>query len=352
LLSRKAVIVFSFSLLAFAPYFFRETLVGTDPYEFLAKNCLAPCNVFPFQAFLFFLMAVSCLSIAWLGARLTKNGWLAGLFVFCSPTWLMSFWNLENEIAGYALSFAGLALFFGGKSNKTRVLGVLACVFGVVVWLGAFIGLLGLSTISIPWFIGLLFAGSTIFYNQIGNLFIKTIMPTLKTIQENYPGWGALYNIFLMNGLTQLKRIPKLIWPTVFFFAIAMLNLKYSLYATFFLSIYLVEWWNSQNDKVSKALPFAVAAIVTAFMCISVFSLPPDSQELDATRLAVNTAAGETIYNDWSTGYWIEWYGGVPYAKAGGDWNIEKANGVVLDYKEHDCKQLNEKGVKLKVYLC
>jgi hypothetical protein len=66
----------------------------------------------------------------------------------------------------------------------------------------------------------------------------------------------------------------------------------------------------------------------------------------------VNTAAGETIYNDRSTGYWIEWYGGVPYAKAGGDWNIEKANGVVLDYKEHDCKQLNEKGVKLKVYLC
>lgn len=265
----------------------------------------------------------------------------------------MSFWNFENETAGYAVSFAGLALFFGANNNKTRILGVATCVFGVVVWLGAFIGLLGASLTSIPWFIGLFFAGSMIFYNQIGNLFIKTVMPTLKTIQENYPGWGALYNIFLMNGLTQLKKIPKLIWPTVFFFAIAMLNLKYSLYATFFLSIYLVEWWNAQTDRISKALPFVVAAAVTVFMCFLVFSLPPDSQELDATRLAVTLAEGKTIHNDWSTGYWIEWYGGVPYAKAGGDWNIEKATGIVLDYREHEkCSQKNEKGAKLKVFIC
>ncbi len=355
--------------LAYSPVFLRETPTSWDPYFFLDSVCnnspllnqpigtkivfgLLPCNIMAIQVLFLGLMIVSCIFIAKWGMLYNpKWGWFAGIAVFATPIWLLEFWKIENDAIAYTLIFIGAYYFYKGLKNKTtkeKLAGIGLVLLAFTIWEGAALWLIAFSLswiwIAIPTLAVLAFN----FKNFAGKI------APVSGAMESVPGFGMLYQAFLLTAIMFVPKITALLPATILFAIIAGINLKLAIHATPLLAIAATTQVAQSKTILMKLLPFAGIAIVILFTSSMVLNLPPTSQELMASQLAVEEAKGSIICNDWHTGHLINFLGGEPLAKGG----IEQCRGcvdcIVLSYREFDCPILNDVNgeMDLKVYKC
>lgn len=360
------LVIFLVSLLAFSPIFFREMPYGFDSFYFLNGVCnqgslesqpigaqfvfsLLPCNIMAIKVLFFLCCFASACFAGLLGNIFHERGWLAGIFVFASPIWILEFWKIENDGLAFPILFAAAWLFFSSNSWKRKLAAVFLVGLAFTVWEGS---VLWLVAFSLTW---LLLAVPVLPALAINfKRFAENIVPNFNAT-ESLPGFGLLYQGFLLTGLMFILALPAIIAPTSFFILIALINAKYAIHATFLLSIHATTQFLKARTSVMKYMPLMGAAIVILFTVSMSFSLPPDSQELSVAELAVAEARGETICNDWGTGHLLEFLGGKPLAKGGGEqlcYGCEDC--LVLSYREFDCPLINkvERDTDIRLYRC
>ncbi len=311
-----------------------------------------PCNIFAIQLMFLGLMLISCIFIAKWGTLYNKDwGWLAGIAVFASPIWLLEFWKIENDAIAYTLIFIGAYYFYKGLKNKTtkeKLIGIGLVLIAFSIWQGAALWLIAFS-LSWIWIAIPTLAILALNYRQ----FFTNLAPTSGAM-ESVPGFGMLYQGFLLTAIMFVPKITALLPATILFAIIAGINLKLAIHATPLLAIAATTQVAQSKTKLMKLLPFAGIAIVILFTSFMVLNLPPTPQEFLASELAVEEAKGSTICNDSHTGHLVAFLGGVPSSRGG----ILPCNGCVdciaLTYSEFDCKLLNDANgeMKLKVYKC
>lgn len=377
------LVIFIFSLLAFSPAFFRPLPYGMDSYYFLHEICgqkafetqgigtilvfqALPCNILALRLVFFLCCFASAYFAAKTASLFYRNGWLAGIFVYATPLWLLEFWKIENDAIAFPIIFCGAYLFFKGlKQNglKSKLAGVALVAVAYTIWQGAAIWVVALSLswgwLAIPVVIGLLIQkryteGLMIKHTYYWRL-IGEIAPRFGAATENLPAYGLIYQAFLFMGLMFIKDIPLMVIPIAFFTLLAFINSKFAVQASFLLAIAATSQFNKADTKFVKYLPLAGAVVVSLFLAAMSPGLPPDSQELMAAKLAVNLAEGEVICNDWGTGHLITFLGGEPLAKAGGKQLCQGCQDcILLSYRKFDCPIVNDvnSDTELRVYKC
>jgi len=373
---RQLILIFIVALLAFSPVLLRTNLYGFDPYFFFDSICngtplenqpigaqllfqFIPCNLFSINYILFVCLFFSCLFAAKLGELFSKDGWLAGIFVFCSPIWLLEFWKFENDIIAFPILFCSAWIFYRGMKNnylKDKFLAIGLVLLAYTFWEGSLLWLIPFFMVwkwsfiaSIP-----LFILAFLQQKQYFIYFISRIAPSF-TVLENLPAFGLLLQAFLLNSLMFVKYVPLMIPPIAFFSLITFINMKFSIHLTYLLSIAATKQFQESKSKVMKYMPIAGIIIVSSFLAFSVVDLPPSPQELSAVEFAVSEAKGQTICNDWSVGHLIQFYGGQPLVKGGGKQECQTCiDCIVLSHREFNCPIINgaTKENELKVYRC
>lgn len=366
---KKLLAVFLVSLLAFSPIFFRPMPFGMDSLFYLRETCekggfegeptgakiafsLLPCDIFLLKVVFFFACFLSAAFAMLTGSLFSKKGWLAGILVFATPIWLLEFWKFENDGLAYPILFCAAWLFYSGlqkKSLSRKILAIVLVLLAQTIWTGS---VLWLIAFSLSWFwiaIITLPALAINFYD-----FIQKIVPTFGTT-ESLPGYGLLYQLFLITAIMYAKHLPLMLAPITFFTLIAFINAKFAVHASFVLSIAATKQLEKAHSTLFKYLPLIGVAVVSLFLASMIQELPPDSQELAAAEFAVSLAEGETICNDWGTGHMVRYLGGKPLAVGGGQQLCGGCKDcIVLSYREFDCKQVNEtlNDTELRVYQC
>lgn len=362
-------IIFVFTLLAFSPTFFRELPYGMDSFYYLNSICgkgnlntepigailvfsLLPCNIYAIKVLFFICCFASGLFISKLAGLFGEKGWLAGIFVFASPIWLLEFWKIENDAFAYAILFTAAYFFFKGlkqNSSKNKLLGVFLVLVAQLFWEGS---VLWLIAFSLTWFwlaLPILPALAFKFWE-----FVAQIAPNFNAA-ESTAGFGLLYQMFLLTALMYLSHLPLMIAPIGFFIIIALINAKFAIHATALLAIAATKQFENTKTIFNKWFPAFGAVIVVLFLASMSQDLPPDSQELAAAQLAISEAKGEEICNDWGTGHLLAYLGGNPVARSGGKELCQGCtNCIILSYREFDCPIINgaEKEMDIRVYRC
>lgn len=366
---RYLFLIIIVATLAYSPVFLRANLTSWDPYFFLDSVCnnspllgqgigtkivfgLLPCNIIAVQVLFLGLMVVSCIFIAkWATLYNPKWGWLAGLTVFASPIWLLEFWKIENDAIAYTIIFVGAYFFYKGLKNgtlKEKLAGIALVSTAYFFWTGS---ALWLIAFSLSWF-WIALPTLTIVAIKFQE-FIQQIVP-VSGAMESVPGFGVLYQGFLLTAIMFVPKIIALLPATILFTIIAGINLKLAIHATPLLAIAATTQVAQSKTRLMKLLPFAGITIMILFTSSIALGLPPTPQEVMASQLAVEEAKGSVICNDWHTGHLVSYLGGKPLARAG----IEQCFGcqdcIVLSYREFDCPILNDVNgeTELKVYKC
>ena len=358
-----------FAFAAFSPAFFRPLPYGFDTFYFLEGVCqngafesqaigtkalfsLLPCNIMALVAINSLLCVVSALIIAKTASLFSKKGWLAGIFVFASPIWLLEFWKIENDAYAYVILFAAAYFFFKGLKEgglKSKLIGIFLVLVAQLFWEGS---VLWLIAFSLSWFwlaLPVIPALAFKFWE-----FIAQITPNFNAT-ESTPGFGLLYQMFLFTALMYLRHLPLMIAPIGFFIIIALINAKFAIHATALLAIAATKQFENTKTIFNKWFPAFGAVIVVLFLASMSQDLPPDSQELKAAQLAIAEAEGSEICNDWGTGHLLSYLGGNPVARSGGRQVCQGCtNCIILSYREFDCPIINgaEKEMDIKVYRC
>jgi len=157
--------------MAFSFYFIRKDFAGTDTYYFLSHICkgtelkdqqpltnlvfsVLPCNFAFLKILLFSLMLFSVFSISLTGNLFNKkSGWMAGLWLFLSFSFLTFFLDFEDDQFAIPLLFFSLFLFTKGlieKKLKYKVAAVVCVLIAGLFWKNSIIWLVGLGLIWFP----------------------------------------------------------------------------------------------------------------------------------------------------------------------------------------------------------
>lgn len=333
LTKKQLAALFFFCLFAYTPYLLKPEVGGFDSYYYLSALSIPENGFLWVKATVFCCLFASTVFVALLGQVFwPKNGWLAGIFVFASPVWLMEFWKFETEQFAYPILFLAVLLWF-----KNKRFAALACLIpAFLLWNGS---ILYVFAFSLYWAALLVPAALilALFYKKIPNL-----LPNLS-VQENFPIVGAVYQFFALAGLFFMPKA--LLKAGAFFLIMAGLNGKFAVHVAPFLAVGLVGAWNHKNPTFKSLAP---AACIVGIMLSSalVLAYPPIGEQASAARLAVQESGGETVHNNWTYGHLIEYYGGKALARAGGKQpDLNCVNCIVMPRRDYnmrwDCNCLN-----------
>lgn len=331
--------LFLICAIAYFPYLLSPMIGGFDSYHYLSALNIPQSSFLLVKVATFLCLFASAVFIGLLGEVFDqKNGWAAGYFAFGSLVFLSEFWKLETEQFAYPILFLSVFLFFKGR----KALACLLLIPATLIWNGSILYLFAF-TLHWIWLTPFAFTALAFLYNRVG-----MILPN-QAVQENTPIFGVFYQAFLLFGARYVPK--KLLWATGFFLIVAFLNAKYAIHLVPFLSVGVVFLFNEKNISF-KALAIAGPAIVILFLALFVPTYPPTVEQASAVKLAIQEVKGEVVYNDWAWGHVIEYYGGRPLAKGGGEQPDLNCSGcVVLTRKEIDCRCLNCPSF-LAVYRC
>ena len=244
-----------------------------------------------------------------------KNGWKAGFLVFLSAPFLLEFLKFETEAFAYPLLFLSLSFVLEkGWKNKAAALALASTA--TLIWPGSAIYFIAF----IPYMLPLVFpvvAAAAAFPSKA--LFLLSRLAPSSANESAWLGGGIAFQGGLMLGIYGFfsKKARKLLPLAVFFGALAFTNPKFTALLSPVLAASLAT--GIQEFKWLKPLAYGVLAGMLAFSPIVVATLyDPTQADVSIVKAAVMEAQGETIYNDWSTGHMIEYYGGNPRNKAGG----------------------------------
>lgn len=356
----------------------RNLIIGTDSYFFLHVLCngkmfdslgigmqavvsFLPCDYYVILFILFTLALASVLAIAKLGELFfPENGWLAGVFVFLSPLFILEFCKFENDQFAFPFLFfsvflfvRGLLLFRDGKNWESFVHQLAALVLigfvGVVFWNAAVYLAFGLVLSSV--FFCLPVVLSCLFWEK----FWAFASPFHQRVWENLSGIGLGYIAPLLFGLLALPL--ELLPSCVFFLLLSWANAKLSVFALPFLAVGMVgvyERWLSSPSILSDIAPRLVR-IAVYFMLITCFFTiafqPPHPQHFQAIDFALEKT--KHVQNDWEMGWWVLFSGGKTenISYAGNQWQSGKNILITDNNVLVECPLAKNFG-KVKVFDC
>lgn len=377
---KRLFFLFLFCSAVFVPYFFRPYLIGYDSFHYLQPHRLENEPVLSFLVFnaiggnifvakcaLFLCLFGSVAAIALLGGLFApENGWKAGLLVFLSPIFIFEALNFEGEQFSYPFLFLSLYfLFKDGFQNK-----IIACclvLFASLFWQGSIIYLAVFPIYFLPALIPLFFSfGGSL---QRARAALGNFLPKWGVQESAFLGSGITFHWGLLLGLLGFfeENTRKLLPAAVFFGIIAFLNAKFAVHLTPLLAaglavaldrrLSLMNQWRDSNVSTAFAsfegvvFGLLVSIVVVSSLVIIPFVYEPTQEQLTQVQLAVAEAKGETIFNDWQYGHFVEYFGGKALAKAGGQQpSLECHTCIVLSDNELNCSRLNDK--KPFVYRC
>ena len=336
----QAVFLFFVCLLFYLPYLLTGYVGEWDSYYYLSLFGIPTDLFYLVKLVTFVLFFVSVLFIALLGGVFFKEGWLAGVFCLASPGFIQLFWRFENDVFAFPFVFCSMWLFFSGK----KFLSIVSLAVGFFFWQGSALLLIPYSILFWP----LLFASIpliVVIYFQ----YLENFLPNLGVV-ENFPFLAVFLCFFSLFGLAAIPR--KLKVATFFFFVVALANAKWSVFLFPLLGVGLAGVWSSRGQFFRNV---AFMAVVVSFLIslVLVFVFPPTFVQVEAIRFAIEDSNGELIYNDWTVGHVVEYYGGRALARSGGlQPDLNCSDCVVLTVQDSNCDCVNSCELPLSVFRC
>lgn len=186
-----------------------------------------------------------------------------------------------------------------------------------------------------------------------GKEILGAILPNVF-VQESWPAFGLVFQGVLFSAILGLKKTFPIFVPTLLFILLAFINLRFACFAAFFLAILAA---NMAEKRVWLAV-FVFGVVISALFFVATSqALPPNAYEIEAVQFAVKEANGTTICNQWGYGHIIEFFGGKPSDKAGGQQQcVSCVDCVMLTFElQLGCRLLKgseEIATQIKVYRC
>lgn len=335
-------------LIPFLAYFARDTLWNTDTFYFAGVSCGLvqahdtpilstiffehfPCDEFSFKFLGLVLFIGSSLILAKIGELFSpRYGWLAPVIINLASYWMLTFTKIEDDLLAIPLLLGGLWFFVYGEKNRDNMAKV-AAVFltGVagLFWKGSILFLLAYAVTFLPALIALLVIVFLFLNNNFGAL-VDAVWPN-ELVAENRPLIGIIQQWLLLSGFGGFFRV--LPWQFWFVTLLAVANEKFAFILSLMLSLGLVVWLEKVLEKKSgfnvlerfvhenwKAAVFLWVGAMLLTTSYQITGLPPYPSQIDAVKDVVRIADGNQIFNDWSYGHYIIYYGGLPSHAGGG----------------------------------
>lgn len=328
-----------------APFFFMlgcDSSLDSHSVPILSRLffLLLPCNLLVFKLVSFVVLFVSSVIVAYTGELFDKRlGWMAGALVFFSVAWVQFHIQIEDDLLAYPLLFLAVYLFIRGDLNKSNFLrgGAVALILfaGSFFWKGALLYLVGLSFLWSPaliiLFIVLFNIGFGSMHALLGNSIVGENLNALVA-----GGLGLGHGIGLFGAYVLVKnyfglRVRALWWFLPFFVAM-LLNVKWALHLSVFLALglfFLVKDFEENKYRFFKAdwvtrnwlsLVLVLVFVMDLGLSVGLLFQFPHANQLEAVQETVSLSLekGLPISNDWSYGYFIRFFGGVPDNEGGG----------------------------------
>lgn len=371
----------------------KEVPFGVDPIYFFGVSCgwyadndlllfskfffeNLPCNLIVFK-FVGFLLTFSCFLVLWKTGELVDKefGWLASLFSVVTTGFVLPMFFFEDDLLAFPFLFLANYFFVKGFLKKEFApklfsLGLVLFV-GLFIWRGAFLYLLAYSFFFWPASVLLLFSFVFIPFDTM----LANFLPSFDAV-ENYPilGLGTLGFGWIGLGVFLIGKL----WIGLPFLFFGLLKSKYLIHFGFWLGLGFVFFARFLNvhpkfkarfgveftSGLSKTLSFWCFLIACGLALNVVFFQPPLDFQVEAVKSVVelSSVSGKPILNDWSYGYWIRFFGGVPSNEGGGGWVFAEPikNSVVLTEKNVDLSIIDcdlngyygSVGYSIKTYSC
>ena len=347
--------VFGLCCLVFFPYLLRPSLIGADSYAFANVAChqtvvlntpalalivfgALPCNFLVFKLLLFVCFAVSTLLVAKLGMLYSKNGWLAGVLIFLSPYWIKYFTHFEDDQLAMPFLILALYFFFKGKQeNKIfpQAIAVgIVCLTTLLIWNGGILFLFGLAMTSV---IGFSIAYPLLVLN-VRKLFL-TLKPlhSAGNVLENIPIIGFYFLYLLIIGF---RGLPTAFIPMVWLFSMfTLLQAKWHIFLMPLLAVGSVRVFETLDKRRKVFLIVLLVVLTGSFMLAGIFVQQPHPSNYEGVRFGVEKAVdlNVPVFNDWSWGHIVEYFGAEPSAKAGvTPQTLGRLAGIVITDKSLD----------------
>ncbi len=386
---KRILLILIFSLIFLLFYLAFPYLIGGDVYYFYGISCdyitnvsevpilsliffqNFPCSHIGFKLLSFIMILISSLIVAKTGGLFDKKyGWMAGLFVFSSVSWIQFFVQIEDDILGFPILLTANYFFLKGqieKNNGWKLLSIALILFtGLFVWRGAYVFLVAYSFFFIIALILFIISFAFIGFGAISQFLPGRIViennPAILTLGLGHG--GAIFGVF---GLIRGK-----VWLAIPFLIMGFLKLKFAIYAAPFLAIglvFILKWWLERPKEKMQQLPkwfrnpvIGMSIFTVALMLGTSFGLllqMPYSNQVEAIEFAIEESERTDLklMNDWSYGYWIRYFGATPSFEGHGYalHNFD-SNTIVLTEFDQNCLLLKNFGRtvvrELRVYRC
>lgn len=377
---RQVFCLFVVSLIPFILYFFKPVMNGLDGYGYNSYNCgtllqphLVDSLITPLSKLFFSLMPCSFFwpkVVGWLLFFFTlvilgligelfdfERGWLFGLFGALCTVFVSFFFELEEMSFGVPLIFLAFYFVFRFVENRGKLFVpvnndwnkwfALVCVLlAGCFWKGSIFFLFWLVLVlPVLWFV--VVPVVVLFGVQIfSGLWLPGVV-------ESLPLAGLVYLFFLNFFWFYVPR--RYLWFLLPLVLLFLVSAKYLFFVVPFLLIGVAQLFKKWPKK-SGVLFFVLLLVSFVGLLLAGVNGLGHAPVLDDVRViefAVREADGNKVFNDWSYGYWVFYFGGSTDFFGGGvnpDFNSVK--GIIVTKRDEDVNGAVSLlvGEKLKVW--
>lgn len=365
---KQVLVLLAICLFIFCAYLLRPTIWGSDSFYFASLGCgksfgnvdtpqlsktffnSFSCSELNIKIFSFVMLFLATLVVSKTGELISKDyGWLAGVLLFTTNYWVSTWTNFEDDLLGIFILLFALYFFVKAKKQRSIWLSMLSlffCLAAGLFWKGAFLWLVGFALSSFPALFACIIVFVFLLNMDFGSL-LYSITP-VTGISENNVFTGVFYQLGLLLGVLNLYGF---MFPqAAFWLFVGFMNEKFAPILSIYLALCVVSWLEKpmflkglRDSFISHGWK-VVAVLLIPMVVVSGFKLftaYPTEDQIEAVKFAVGQAGGGTVFNDWSYGYWVLYYGGVPQKASGPpDENLRATPGVYLTERIIPCNLL------------
>lgn len=322
-----------------------------------------PCNLFVFKLMPLLFGFVLIYIIVKSAELISRDyGFLSGYSVFFIPVFVGGLFQFEDDLL--ALPYLFLSNYFFLK--KQKLLGFFLIVFtSIFFWKGAFVYVLAYSFFYWPFLVIVLFF---ILFNGF-DTFLGGLFPFSGVMDEQIG--LALLNLNL--GWFGIFILFERIFFIIPFFVLAFIQAKFVLHLGFWLAlgwVVLIKLIFSVpklkilfDDRVLQNLPLIFFVLSLGFSLSIGYAFLvsfPHENQLNGVKevIRLSEESGVPIGNDWSYGYLIRFFGGVPSNEGGGKPFVDKLDNhfILTEGNLGGCEVVESFGqgfvAQLKIFKC
>lgn len=322
----KVLTIFLLCLIPFVFYSSVDLLIDGDSYFYLNQVCTGefvfqqlsvfpfwiyffPCSILFVKIYLFLIYFSSVLVVSKIGEEYDKeHGWLVGLTWFGFTFAIIEFWKFENDGIGYLLGLLGFLWLIRGKT-KGLVLSVIYFILSGLFWNGVVYWLF----FSAPFFY-LGYGVSILFPIVLSESFWWFLFP--NPLISEHQSWVVLawIGVALFFFVGVLKTDKKIILAFFGSLLPALFVSKLFVLCTPFVALISFNGLKVIGDlkvlRIAVVIFCLLMAVMFGFWTQSNF---PKMSDIDLVKKGLSYS--NELNNDFSVGYIIEFYGGVPSGK-------------------------------------